>query len=52
MLEIKPVPMPYPVLKPRKIKKDDHCTDRQMPKRPKPEAQNRPEHIEHIDEII
>lgn len=52
MLEIKPISMIYRVLKPRKIKKDDHHANQQIPKRPAPETQDIVEHTEHIDEKI
>ena len=51
MLEIQPVLPPFPVVKPQKIKKDDHPPEKQ-PRRKKPEVEKQDvDPIQHIDEI-
>jgi hypothetical protein len=52
MLDIQPV-LPYsPVIKPKKIKRDDSRPENRQRKK-KPEVQERdPEPMQHIDEIV
>lgn len=52
MLEIPPLFPAYPVIKPGKIKKDDHLSE--QPQRKKKQALAEPEiqSVQHIDEIV
>lgn len=51
MLEIQPV-LPYsPVIKPKKIKRDDNRPEKQRKKKPETEEPNA-EPMQHIDEIV
>jgi hypothetical protein len=52
MIEIQPVTPSFPLVKPKKIDKDDHRPG-QQPQRKKSEADGqKPEPQQHIDEIV
>ncbi len=52
MLDIQPVSPYSPVIKPKKIKRDDNRPERQ-PSKKKPEVEEQDaEPIQHIDEIV
>ena len=52
MLEIQPVSPSFPVVKPKKIDRDDHRPEKQQ-RRKKPEMEEQDaEPIQHIDEIV
>jgi hypothetical protein len=52
MLEIKPISSTYPVIKPVKIKKDDHPPNQQQPKKKPVLEDQEPQPVQHIDEIV
>jgi hypothetical protein len=52
MLEIQPVSPSLPVVKPKKIDRDDHRPEKQ-PRRKKPETEEQDaDPMQHIDEIV
>jgi hypothetical protein len=52
MLEIPPLSPAYPVIKPGKIKKDDHFSEQQKHKKPQALEKQETQPVQHIDEIV
>ena len=51
MLEIQPVSPSFPVIKPKKIKRDDHSSEKQQRRKKQEVEEHDAEPIQHIDEI-
>ncbi|MGZ5026961.1 MAG: hypothetical protein ACXWAT_09435 [Methylobacter sp.] len=51
MLEIQPVSPSFPVVKPKRIDRDDHRPEKQQSRKKAAEEQDA-EPIQHIDEIV
>ncbi|WP_340123083.1 hypothetical protein [Methylobacter svalbardensis] len=52
MLEIQPIALSFPVIKPQKIKRDDNRPEKH-PRRKEQEAEEQgAEPIQHIDEVV
>jgi hypothetical protein len=52
MLEIPPLSPAYPVIKPEKIKKDDHFSEQPKHKKKQALAAQETQPVQHIDEIV
>jgi hypothetical protein len=53
MIEIKPISITTPILRPAKIKKEDRPPNQQPPKKKRElEEQAPPDTIQHIDEMV
>jgi len=52
MLEIPPLSPAYPVIKPGKIKKEDHLSEQPQRKKKQALAEQETEPVQHIDEIV
>jgi hypothetical protein len=52
MLEIPPLSPAYPVIKPGKIKKDDHLSEPQQRKKKQILEEQETQPVQHIDEIV
>jgi hypothetical protein len=52
MLEIQPVSPSFPVVKPKKINRDDHRPEQQQSKKKPAAEEQEAEPIQHIDEIV
>jgi hypothetical protein len=52
MLEIPPLSPAYPVIKPGKIKKDDHRSERLQRKKKQALEEQETQPVQHIDEIV
>ena len=51
MLEISPLTQTYPVIKPRKIKKEDSFSEQPQSKKKPVVDDQEPQPVQHIDEI-
>jgi len=52
MLEIPPLSPAYPVIKPGKIKKDDHLSEQPQGKKKQASEEQEAQPAQHIDEIV
>ena len=52
MLEIPPLSPAYPVIKPGKIKKDEHLSEQPQGKKKQALAEQATQPVQHIDEIV
>ncbi len=52
MLEIQPVSLFFPVVKPKKINRDESRPEQQQPKKKQQVSEQDAEPIQHIDEIV
>lgn len=52
MLEIPPLSPAYPIIKPGKIKKDDHLSEQLQRKKKKVLEEQEAQPVQHIDEIV
>ncbi len=52
MLEIPPLSTAHPVIKPGKIKKDDHLSDQPQRRKKQILEEQGTEPVQHIDEIV
>ena len=52
MLEIPPLSPAYPVIKPGKIKKDDHLSEQPQRKKKQVLKEQETQPVPHIDEIV
>ena len=52
MLEISPLSPAYPVIKPGKIKKDEHLSEQPQRKKKQVLEEQETQPVQHIDEIV
>jgi hypothetical protein len=52
MIEIEPITHSFPVVKPKKIKRDDNRPKKQPPEKKQQVEESDAEPLQHIDEIV